>query len=137
LPSVDARAAGGSTSDGTRHARREPVIDAVLRSPDDREHVLLLVEPRPWREQGAVDELADRINRTVSYVLDGRLAADLPETAGRAVRVHVDHLQPADADVEAFFLLAEARLALRGIGFSSELVDADGDPVVTPGRAET
>jgi hypothetical protein len=98
----------------------EPVINFIFNSPDGEEYVLVLVESRPWDEPGVIDELADRIDLVVRYVLDGDLVREFPETAGRAVRVHVDHLEPADTDAAAFFLLAADRLGQRGLRFTAE-----------------
>ena len=98
----------------------EPVINFIFNSPDGEEYVLVLVESRPWDEPGVIDELADRIDLVVRYVLDGDLVREFPETAGRSVRVHVDHLAPADTDAAAFFLLAADRLGQRGLRFTAE-----------------
>lgn len=105
----------------------EPVINFIFSSPDGAEYVLVLVETRPWDEPGVIDELADRIDLTVRYVLDGDLVRELPETAGRSVRVHVDHLAPTTTDAAAFFLLAADRLRQRGLGFTAEQLQEPPD----------
>lgn len=107
------------------------VIDVVLAGPDGAEHVLVLVEDRPWDERGVIDHLTDRVNRTVAYVLDGRLAAELPATAGRDVRVDVRYEHPPTPDVEALLLRMAEALAQRGM----ELSTGELGPAL-PGRTD-
>jgi hypothetical protein len=101
------------------------VINFIFRSPDGREYLLVLVESRPWSEPGVLDQLADRINSCLDFVLDGDLAAQFPETAGCSVRIHVDHLVPADSGAEALFARAREALAGHGIRFSADLLHPD------------
>jgi hypothetical protein len=105
----------------------EPVINFIFNSPDGEEYVLVLVEGRPW-DTRVIDELADRIDLVAQYVLDGDLVREFPETAGRSLRIHVDHLEPADTDAAAFFLLAADRLAQRGLLFTAEQLHEPTDP---------
>jgi hypothetical protein len=105
----------------------EPVIHVSFNSPDGEEYVLVLVEGRPW-DTRVIDELADRIDLVAQYVLDGDLVREFPETAGRSLRIHVDHLEPVDTDAAAFFLLAADRLGQRGLLFTAEqLHEPTGD----------
>jgi hypothetical protein len=99
----------------------DAVIDFVLSSPDGNEYVLVLVEDRPWSEPGVIDHLTDRVNRCVAYVVEGELALNFPETVGRDIRIHVEHGQPLDTDVEAVFLRFDEALAQRNIEFSTQL----------------
>jgi hypothetical protein len=109
-----------------------PVLNSIFVSPDGEEYVLVIVEERPLGEPEVIDHLANRINLCAEFVLDGRLASELPESAGRSIRIHVDHLQPADADAAAFFMLVTERLADHGIAFSSHLLEDRDRP---PGTA--
>jgi hypothetical protein len=101
----------------------ESAIDLVLQSADGEEYVLVLVENERWDVPGVIDRLAGRIDLCVAYVLDGRLAAAFPASAGKPVRVHVDHLEPLDTDVEAYFLRVADDLERQGLRFSSELLE--------------
>jgi len=101
----------------------ESAIDLVLQSADGEEYVLVLVENERWDGPGVTDRLAGRIERCVAYALDGELVAAFPAAAGKPVRVHVDHLEPLDTDVEAFFLRVADDLGRRGLRFSSELLE--------------
>jgi hypothetical protein len=99
-----------------------PVIDLVLASRDRGEYVLVLVEERPWDDPEAVADITDRVNRCVSYVLDGHLTTDFPDTVGRDIRVDVrfEH-QPTDEVVALFARFARA-LAAKGLDFSAEVL---------------
>jgi hypothetical protein len=115
----------------------DAVIDFVLSSPDGNEYVLVLVEDRPWTQPGVIDHLTDRVNRCVSYVRDGLLARDFPETVGRTIRVDVRYAEPPDPDVEALFLRFEAALSQRGLDFSAEeLGPEEPDERDEPGEPE-
>jgi hypothetical protein len=108
----------------------EPRIDFIFCSPDGQEYVLVLVEERPWDMPGVLDHLAGRIEMVAGYVLEGGLATEFPETRGKAVRVHVDHLVPADPDAEALFLRATDLLGRQGLPFTAEQLHepAEGAP---------
>lgn len=104
----------------------DAVIDVVLAGPDGHEYVLVLAEERPWDEPGVIDHLTDRVNRTVAYVLEGRLADDFPETFGRRIRVDVRYGHPPTPDVEALLLRLADALAQRGLELTAdELAAAD------------
>jgi hypothetical protein len=99
-----------------------PVIDLVLTSRDRGEYVLVLIEERPWDDPEAVADVTDRVNRCVSYVLDGHLTAEFPDTVGRDIRVDVryEH-EPTDAVAALFARFARA-LAAKGLDFSVEIL---------------
>jgi hypothetical protein len=103
------------------------VINAIYALEDEGEYVLVLVEEAAWGAE-VIADVADRINRCVDYVLDGEMAAQFPESAGHRIRIHVDHLEPVDADASAFFLLVAERLAERGIAFSHNLLGGPERP---------
>jgi hypothetical protein len=97
-----------------------PVIDLVLASRELDEYVLVLVEDRRWDEPGVIDHLVDRVNRCVSYALDGHLTVEFPQTAGRDIRVDVRYEHEPTRDVEALFARFAAALARKGLDFSAE-----------------
>jgi uncharacterized protein DUF6572 len=101
----------------------EQVINFIFASPDGQEYVLVLVESRPWSERGVINQLADRINSCVDFVIDSELVARYPEAAGRSVRIHVDHLVPADPNAEDLFARAREAVAQHGIQFSADLLE--------------
>jgi hypothetical protein len=110
----------------------EQVINAIYQSPDGQEYVLVLVESRSWSEPGVLAQLADRINACVDFVLGGDLVAQFPDTANHSIRIHVDHLEPADANAEALFARAREALAKSGLQFSAERLEVADQP--RPGK---
>jgi hypothetical protein len=101
-------------------ADEQKTIHSILRSPDGQEYVLVLVETRPWDEAGVLDNMEDLINRCVGFVLDGHLAAQFPESAGRSVRIHVGYEVPPDEAAQALFARVSVALERHGIELSVE-----------------
>lgn len=53
--------------------------------------LLVMVEDRPWAsDHDQANQLQEKINLYVGYVLDGSLAQQYPETVGRPVRIRLD-----------------------------------------------
>jgi hypothetical protein len=46
----------------------------------------------------------------------------------QVINIHVDHLEPADANTEAMFARAREGLARHGIQFSADLLDPTDQP---------
>lgn len=92
-------------------------IDVVAQDADGT-YLLVMVEDRPW---GAVDEqecqLRDKINTYVSYILDGQLAQQYPETIGRPVAIRLDCLHTPTGHFGHIADHASAQLKAYGIGF--------------------
>jgi hypothetical protein len=112
----------------SRMPDEEHVINHIFQSPDGQEYMLVLVESRPWNEPGVLAQLAGRINSCVDFVLDGDLEAQFPETANHSIRIHVDHLEPADANAEALFARAREAVARNGMRFTAEYLDPNDQP---------
>jgi hypothetical protein len=63
--------------------------------------VLLMLEQRPWdSEAGQLRQLEDKFNAYLGYVLDGHLAQQYPEYAGRAVRFRLECVEPPRGEAE-------------------------------------
>lgn len=76
------------------------VIDLVTRSKDGRQYdLVLVVDPGEWRAKGALYALQEKINSYASYALDGAMATDYPESAGRskAILIQTADVPPEDA----------------------------------------
>ena len=69
---------------------RVGVIDLIAHDPKRDEVVLVIDEPNEW---GGSDErllsLQERFNAYVSFLLDGEMAADHPDLAGKAARIEL------------------------------------------------
>ncbi len=71
------------------------VIDLISLDPEANEVVLLMLEKRPWGTvPNQLEQLDDKYNSYVSYVLDGHLAKQYPQYADKAVRIQLDCASP-------------------------------------------
>ena len=77
--------------DVTRGVQNPNVIDLISLDAEANEVVLLMLEERPWgtvSEQ--LEQLDEKYNSYVSYVLDGHLVKQYPQYADKAVRIQLD-----------------------------------------------
>ncbi len=71
------------------------VIDLISLDPEANEVVLLMLEERPWGTvPNQLEQLDDKYDSYVSYVLDGHLAKQYPQYADKAVRIQLDCASP-------------------------------------------
>jgi hypothetical protein len=71
------------------------VIDLISLDPEANEVVLLMLEKRPWGTvPNQLEQLDDKYNSYVSYVLDGHLGKQYPQYADKAVRIQLDCASP-------------------------------------------
>jgi hypothetical protein len=69
---------------------RTGVIDVIAHDPKTGEVVLVMNEPDEW--DGSDEQLLtiqERFNAYVSFLLDGEMAADHPDLAGKPVRIEL------------------------------------------------
>ena len=80
-----------NTEDRTAKARhRTGVIDLIAQDPKTGEVVLVMDECEEW--DGSDEQLLalqERFNAYVSFLLDGEMAADHPDLAGKAARIEL------------------------------------------------
>ena len=70
-------------------------VDFVAYDPQTNTVILVLVEDRPWGEQGELlPDLQAKFNTYLSYTLDGQLVADYPIADGKQVRFELRSLFP-------------------------------------------
>ncbi len=78
------------------------VIDLISLDPEANEVVLLMLEKRPWgTDPNQLEQLDDKYNSYVSYVLDGHLAKQYPQYADKIVRIQLDCASPPGAQERA------------------------------------
>jgi len=103
--------------------RHSNVIDALAHDPATDDVVMTMVEPRPWDESDArVFELQEKMNSYLSFVLDGELNEQLPQLAGKRVRLQLDCLQPPNQKVAHFIEIIQRQVALLGLEFAVRVV---------------
>ncbi len=79
----------------TRGVHNPQVIDLISLDAEANEVVLLMLEERPWGTViNQLEQLDDKYNSYVSYVLDGHLAEQYPQYADKAVRIQLDCASP-------------------------------------------
>lgn len=80
-----------NTEDRTaKHSDRTGVIDVIGQDAKTGEVVLVMNEPKEW--DGSDEQLLalqERFNMYVSFLLDGEMAADHPELAGKPARIEL------------------------------------------------
>lgn len=71
------------------------VIDLISLDAEANQVVLLMLEERPWGSVAdQLEQLDEKYNRYVSYVLDGHLVNQYPQYADKAVRIQLDCTSP-------------------------------------------
>ncbi len=95
---------------------RIDVIDVIASDPKTGEVVLVMNEPDEWN--GPDDQLLalqERFNAYVSFLLDGEMAADHPEIAGKRARIELRCAHMPDARALELLGLIHDQLAFQDI----------------------
>ena len=105
------------------------IVDLVTTDPRRGQVVLVLVEDRGWdlgREQ--LQQLNDKLSNYFVYAIDGHLAEQYPQYAGKPVRIQLD--TTAEPSPEARALLREATRvgAQNGLAVVVRVVDPEDIP---------
>ena len=75
----------------TRGVKNPGVVDLISPDDDTGEVVLSILEEREWgRVSTQLEELQEKLNSYLSYVLDGFLVKEYPQYSGRPVRFDLD-----------------------------------------------
>lgn len=99
------------------------VVDLVTYDARTGEYVLIMTEERQW--DGSADrvlQLQQKINNYLSFALDGQMAREYPESAGKPVRLQLDCIAEPDADSARSIELVSERLKLDGIDLVVNLI---------------
>jgi hypothetical protein len=113
-----AEPAGGSGRE-PRGVHNPRVVDLIELDRGTGEVVLVLLERRPWGSDPAqLRQLEAKLNSYLSYVLDGFLARDYPQYAGRRARFELHCAEPPRGEERAFLTAARNFAAGEGIGFA-------------------
>ncbi len=94
------------------------VVDLIELDRETGEVVLVMLEERPWGSDPAqLRQLEGKLNSYLSYVLDGFLASQYPDYAGRRVRFQLDCPAPPREEERPFLTAARNFAASEGIRF--------------------
>ena len=78
-----------------RGVQNPNVIDLISLDAEANQVVLLMLEERPWGTvSDQLEQLDEKYNNYVSYVLDGHLARQYPQYADKVVRIQLDCASP-------------------------------------------
>lgn len=100
------------------------VVDTMTYNPESGEVTLIAVEERAFgSDPNMLAELQAKLNTYLRFALDGQLAEDYPEHAGRPVRIQLE-CRGGAPDESAARVLAELapQIEAKGVVF---LIDAD------------
>jgi hypothetical protein len=99
-------------------------IDYMAADPRTGSIILAMVQTEPFT--GSPEEAAavlEKLRGYLEFVESGELEQSTPQARGRPVQFHLDYYEPLPASLEGLFERASARLATKGIGFSSILLE--------------
>ena len=92
------------------------VIDVIANDTKTGEVVLVMNEPDPWDGSDArLLALQERFNAYVSFLLDGEMASEHPDLAGKPARIEVRCTQMPDARALELLAMIHDQLAFQEI----------------------
>jgi hypothetical protein len=117
-----------AASDNPRSSKagnRTDVIDVIASDPKTGELVLVMNQPNEWNDS---DEqllaLQERFNAYVSFLLDGEMASDHPDLAGKLARIELRCAHIPDTRALELLGLIHDQLAFQEIKLEVVVRDA-------------
>jgi Family of unknown function (DUF6572) len=90
-PEAGVTQSGAPEEQQARGVHNPRVVDLVTEDAATGEVVLVMLEQRPWgSDPDQLRQLEDKFNSYLGYVLDGHMAAQYPQYAGKSVRFQID-----------------------------------------------
>ena len=112
----------------TNGVQNPAVLDALGVDPATGEFVLGMFEPRPWSGgDSQLIQLQEKLNAYMSFVLDGEMEEQLPQAAGKKLRITLACAEEPPAPVTDLLLRVREQISLQGIGFSVEGLQGPND----------
>ena len=94
------------------------LMDLIELDPGTDRVVLVMVEQRAWGVgPRQFQEIEEKINRYLGYVLDGFLATHYPQYQGKRVRIRLDCAEEPRGDAVAFVRAADHAVRAEGLEF--------------------
>lgn len=92
------------------------VVDVVGQDASGR-YLLIMVEARAWgTETAQASQLKEKINTYADFIMDGTLAREYPETAGRPVDIQLNCCEAPSGEFAMILDHAASQLQRLGIG---------------------
>src|SRR5918996_4690529 len=106
---------------------RVGVIDLIAHDTKTGEVVLVMTEPEPWDDSDdRLLALQERFNAYVSFLLDGEMASEHPELAGKPARIELRCVHIPDTRALELLGMIHDQLAFQEIRM--EVVVAETQP---------
>jgi hypothetical protein len=87
--------------------------------------VLVMIERRAWgASPQQFQQIEEKINRYMGYVLDGFLAEQYPKYEGRGVQIRLDCAEAPSGEAQAFVAAAADAIGRHGLEFVVNVVPA-------------
>jgi hypothetical protein len=103
---------------GAPGVENSKVVDLIGVDPATDKVVLTMIERRPW---GASDQqfeqIEEKINRYMGYVLDGFLAEQYPKYVGKRVQIRLDCCESPHGGAVTFVAAAKEAIENHGLEF--------------------
>jgi hypothetical protein len=94
------------------------IVDLITLEGETETVVLVMLERRAWgASEQQLEQIEEKINRYLGYVLDGFLARDYPQYVGRSVLIRLQCAEPPRDEAEAFVNAARDAIRAQGIDF--------------------
>ena len=101
------------------------VIDLITLDPATDKVVLAMIERRPWNvDPRQFQQIEEKINRYMAYVLDGYLADHHPQYQGHRVTIRLDCAEEPHGDAVAFVRAAAHAIDAHGLELAVNVVAA-------------
>jgi hypothetical protein len=106
----------------TRGVRNPKVVDLISLDTKRDEVVLSMIEDRHWGEsEEQLDQLEEKFNNYLDYILDGWLYSQYPVYQGKRCRIRVQGKELPDEEQARFFEIMQRFCTDNGIGFELEV----------------
>jgi hypothetical protein len=104
--------------EGKRGVRYPKVIDLISFDQTSDSVVVTMLEDRPWGDsEEQLDQLQDKFNNYVDYILDGWLYSQYPQYQTKKCVIRIQGTHPPDAQQAKFFEAMSRFCAEQNLGF--------------------
>lgn len=111
-----------------RGVKNPKVVDLISLDPSKDEVILTMVEDRPWgTSEEQLDQLEEKFNNYLDYILDGWLFSQYPKYDGKRCRVRIEGISLPDEQQNRFFEAMRRYCKEHGVGFEVGTLNASID----------
>ena len=119
-----APAGAEQTARGVRNPR---IVDLISVDPENGEIVLLMIEDRPWEsDPKQLDQLQEKLNNYLDYILDGYLTKQYPDYIGKKARIELSCMTAPRGEAQSLVDAIQSYLRSVNIGFKLSVGNSSG-----------